>query len=214
MFGWGTNGVNSTPFVYTNNTGQFEIFSLFMPVIPSTPYSLQGWSYTAGMVAGTGYAQICVTWYTSAQVYITENDISFPAGASWVYKALANQVSPANAAYAVIQLRTVNSAANLIGGSTWNGAATLAAWGQVKLEIGSSCTPFNNWGDTSAMYSSGSTLDSLMPAQISADRTGATSPRASPARAASPPSVRSRLWRRCRTTCSRELDTSSLKLSR
>jgi hypothetical protein len=160
----GGSGAGGTPYCFVQTPGTALLTSQNILVGGGTAYSLQAQIYTSGITAGQ--ARCRIIWYNAAGTEISETDINVTHGVGWALYTLPNQVSPSTATYANIVLDTVNAAYTANGATFSSGG--LCSWGQIKFEQGSTCTPWNDAGTTSALYSDGTGVDALRPAQAGA----------------------------------------------
>ena len=127
-------------------------------------YSLSGQIYAASL-SGTGaLARIYIAWLNASGSIISYSSVgSVSPGANWTQVNVPNQIAPAGAVKARVNL-------DIYSGGAWTNAGT--AWRYLKLELNSVCTPFSDDVTYGAGYLGGTSIDSLKPAQIGADVTG------------------------------------------
>ena len=162
-----SNGPNNAPYVfvygntiYINDIGAIQV---------GQPYSVQGMLFSAGLTSGQVrfYAQ----WLNAAKTTVISSFtiLAIPYGQGWTYGQILNQIAPNNAAYLRIVLDTSDN-----NGSQQNavfGSGGAAAWSQMKVELGATCSPMSNQGTTGALYSDGTSIAGLKPGEAGANVT-------------------------------------------
>lgn len=126
--------------------------------------SLQAQVFAGGLSGSGANARVYVQWINGSGGHISYSTVAQVAGGSgWTWVSAPGIVSPTGCATARIWM-------DIWGPGAWTN--TSCAWTKIKLEQGSTCTPFTDDATYGARYVSGQSIEALKPAQAGADVTG------------------------------------------
>jgi len=163
-----TYGPNGQPFLYNGvslSTGQAA--SAQFPVVAGGSYSIQAQLWAGGV--SSGYTRAFVSFVNAGGTNVGySSPLLLVAGNGWT-RVTASGTVPTGAVNGIWICDTVNAAQTANGATLSSGG--VAAWGQLKYEVGSAPTLYNDAATVSAVYASGTGIDALKPAQVGADVT-------------------------------------------
>jgi len=162
--GWswnsGSAGDIPTYLAASNNAGSFLTTDWF-PVSPSNNYTASMWAGANGTATGSNRPLIYLDYADASKNYLGSvggTYVPMNAGFSTV-ATTANMPSTARFARVIIYTGTLAGSGPVYASN-------------IKCELGSTATPFNDWATNGALYQSGQNIDTLQPAEAGSDVTG------------------------------------------